>query len=139
MKRAGFTWDTNKNVLLKDGSEFCRLMDVEDQFIIKHHPLSKEDIQLTKLTAFTAAEKKKKNYPKLSALPKKSEASGEVWHARISHPGPDVIKHLETATEGTIIKGPGPLTTECKAYSLSKSKQIILRRPPEYPATEPFE
>ena len=81
MKKAGFTWDTNNNVILKDGSEFCRLMDIKDQFIIEHYPLSEEDIQLTKLAAFTAAEKKKKNYPKLSALLKKSKASGEVWHA----------------------------------------------------------
>ena len=36
MKKAGITWDTNNNLLLKDGSEFCRLKDVEDQFIIKH-------------------------------------------------------------------------------------------------------
>jgi len=78
MKKAGFTWDTNNNMILKDGSEFCRLMDVEDQFVIEHHPLSEEDIQQAKLAAFTAAEKKKKNYPKLSSLPKKSEASGEV-------------------------------------------------------------
>ena len=50
-----------------------------------------------------------------------------------------MIKHLETATEGAIVKGPSPSTTECEACSLSKSKQIISRRPPEHPATVPFE
>ena len=45
MKKGGFSWDTDRNTLIKDGSEFCSVTDIKDQFIIKYQPVSDADIQ----------------------------------------------------------------------------------------------
>ena len=134
MKKGGFSWDIDRNTLIKDGLEFCSVTDIEDQFVIEYRPVSDADIQQASAFAMTP-----KYYPKLSARPKKSEASAELWHLRTGHPGKDPIKHLKESTRGAIVHGDGLTTIECEACSLSKAHEIISRRPSDHPATQPFE
>jgi len=133
--KGGITWNTDNNTLYRHGSEFCKVIDVEDQFVIEHRKVS--DIENQHAAFATSTEGSKQHKP--SRMPKKSEATGEVWHRRMGHAGPEPIRHLSTHTQGAVVKGEGPLTIDCEACCLSKSHQLISRRPPEHPATEPFE
>src|SRR5947208_12911973 len=68
MKKGGFSWDIDRNTLIKDGLEFCSVTDIEDQFIIEYRPVSDADIQQASTFATTP-----KYYLKLSTRLKKSE------------------------------------------------------------------
>ena len=62
-------------------------------------------------------------------------------HHIYAHPGPRTISHLQNAVEGLRIKNgdPAPKWTECEECIQTKMNQQISRRPPEAPATRPFE
>jgi GAG-pre-integrase domain len=64
-----------------------------------------------------------------------SKGDAALWHARMGHPGPMSLHKLGLNCLGVALRGPS--ITECKACSLAKIKQQILRRPPERTLTAP--
>lgn len=140
IKDAGGTWDDENNCLKQNGQELCKVMEIENQFVLEYRPPTDDDKQRTiLLAALSKAKRRRRANPRLSTLPKKSAASGDIWHSRLGHPSNEVLKHLNEATEGAIVTSPPSDSSSCEACCLSNTHQLISRRPPQNPATEPFE
>ena len=54
-------------------------------------------------------------------------AEVEVWHRRLGHAGPEILKQCAKRQLGTIIKG--PRTHECEVCAVSKAYRHISRVP----------
>lgn len=61
--------------------------------------------------------------------------TGEMWHARAGHLGPEALEKLVRMAKGVSIKGPSHL--ECEVCAKTLAKRIISRRPTER-AARPF-
>lgn len=64
--------------------------------------------------------------PSIMISPKeirKSEASEQLWHQRLGHPGPEVIKLIESSSVSVSKKG--PKANECENCALNKATKII--------------
>ena len=79
--------------------------------------------------AVFAAKTKTKSRAK-SRLPRAPEiASALAWHLKLTHAGPDAIKHLKDAALGVIVNRKDLSIIKCETCVVSKAKQIILKRP----------
>lgn len=102
-----------------------------------HHPYAKDPRE-----ASFSYHTKKVPSKKDMALEKKltSVASGDKWHIRLGHSGPETLKHLPSTVKGNIIVSSVPTTKECEVCMVSKAQQIISRSDfQEHPSTRPFQ
>ncbi|KAL3704530.1 hypothetical protein TMatcc_008201 [Talaromyces marneffei ATCC 18224] len=133
LRKQGIWWDTRRgyNCLRgKTDQVLAYLKEKEGQFVleyIKHdHPLVKTGfaIRRHRFNSWTSRKERK--------------ADANRWHARLGHPGPEVLKHLAGAAKGVRLTGisKGPTTVECESCGTSKAQRIIRREertPPHAP------
>ena len=66
----------------------------------------------------------------MSSEPVKASKTVMQWHKTLGHCGPDVIEQLKKKENITVVDDvKGPQTHECETCALSKSKEIMSRRP----------
>ena len=53
-----------------------------------------------------------------------SKAPAAIWHKQLTHYRPEVLEHLPTSVTGVKLAN-GPITTEYKIYTISKTYKII--------------
>ncbi|KAL3702648.1 hypothetical protein TMatcc_011227 [Talaromyces marneffei ATCC 18224] len=104
------------------------LKEKEGQFVLEYiehdHPLVKTGfaIRRHRFNSWTSRKERK--------------ADANRWHARLGHPGPEVLKHLAGAAKGVRLTriSKGPTTVECESCGTSKAQRIIRReeRTPPY-------
>jgi hypothetical protein len=62
-------------------------------------------------------------------VPKPLPATTEIWHARLGHPGPEILKHLAATTDAKILSGPQTSGGACDTCIQAKMKANISRAP----------
>ena len=126
LKKQGVIWDQindrlfNKNTGLK-------ICDVEDHFdlaVLEYHPV---------------------HYPHPipaqanSIQPRHQEvATPWIWHLRMGHCRPAVVKKLRAIPDVVMKEGAAPLTIECETCAVSKMHKLVNRMPTNR-ATKPFQ
>ena len=122
LRQKGYYWDNKpKTTLIRrsDDSVLCSLEEKHNQFVM-------EDIleEIDQAVFFT----RRNNF---NTWTKRRPQTGNalLWHARLEHPGPQVLEHLVNSSQGVCIKG--IITVECNACGTSKAKRQIRRFPRE--------
>ncbi|KAL3712549.1 hypothetical protein TMatcc_001248 [Talaromyces marneffei ATCC 18224] len=131
LRKQGIWWDTRRgyNCLRgKTDQVLAYLKEKEGQFVLEYiehdHPLVKTGfvIRRHRFNSWTSRKERK--------------ADANRWHARLGHPGPEVLKYLAGAAKGVRLTriSKGPTTVECESCGTSKAQRIIRReeRTPPY-------
>jgi len=116
-------WDTspgNDCLRRSDRSILSHLIDQYDQSVL-------EDLPYTYSKAAFVTRRNKFN-TQTQRQPNKAIAN--LWHLRLSHPGPQALEHLVYYSQGVRIKG--PTTVEYKACGISKAKIQTRRQPRDH-------
>ena len=128
LEERGFRWETKNNQLVRnDDSPVCKVKK-KGRFRVLEDA---EEIE----AAFPAIKVPK--YRKSARRPRpKSTGSGDLWHLRMGHVGPQALGWLGTMSLGVQLKGPA--THKCTACAGAKIHRIISRRSPDQSPTKPF-
>jgi reverse transcriptase-like protein/Pol polyprotein len=128
LEERGFRWETKSNQLVRnDDSPVCKVKK-KGRFRVLEDT---EEIE----AAFPAIKVPK--YRKSARRPRpKSTGSGDLWHLRMGHVGPQALGWLGIKSLGVRLKGPA--THKCTACAGAKIHQIISRRGPDQSPTKPF-
>ena len=118
LKAKGIQWNTEKEILTKDGKLWCQVLEKYNQFVIDYQPMA----------AFPANSYKPR--PPLHGTIKR-------WHQRMGHLYEEAVKHLLTAVNGATIDQ-SELVGICEICRISQAPQQISRRKPVQ-ATRPFQ
>ena len=104
-KAKGTYWDTQNDRLVHREHTVCSVTEKNGQWILEYNEPINED----------------GSFPARSAQPRPdSEGTGDTWHRRLGHLGPDAIEKLSTSTLGAApVKG--PTTIQCEVCSVSKA------------------
>jgi hypothetical protein len=128
LEERGFRWETKSNQLVRnDDSPVCKVKK-KGRFRVLEDTKEIE-------AAFPAIKVPK--YRKSARRPRpKSTGSGDLWHLRMGHAGPQALGWLGIKSLGVRLKGPA--THKCTACAGAKIHQIISRRGPDQSPTKPF-
>jgi hypothetical protein len=121
LEKRGITWQHKAKKLIRpDGTDLCKIIDFEDQYVIErlHQPY----------TAFPARRT-------TWAARKPATGTGMQWHLRLGHLGKDALEHLVNEVTGAKINGPRGI--DCDACAAAHAKRLISRRQPANHPTRP--
>jgi hypothetical protein len=128
LEERGFRWDTKTSKLVrKDDTPVCQIEKKGRYRILEDHAEAE--------AAFPAI-----HIPKCrrsARIPRpKSVGSGNLWHLRMGHAGPQALRQLGDKCLGVLLRGPA--THKCTACAGAKIHRIISRRRPDQRSTKPF-
>jgi Reverse transcriptase (RNA-dependent DNA polymerase) len=128
LEERGFRWDTKTGQLVRsDDSPVCQIKKKGRYRILEDH---------TEVEAAFPAIKVPKCRRSAKTPRPKSVGSGILWHLRMGHVGPQVLRQLGDKSLGVQLKGPA--THKCTACAGAKIHRIISRRKPDQKPTQPF-
>jgi hypothetical protein len=128
LEERGFRWDTKTNQLVRnDDSPVCVIRKKGRHRILEDH---------TEVEAAFPAVKVPKYRKSVKTPRPRSVGSGNLWHLRMGHVGPQALRQLGDRSLGVQLKGPA--THKCTACAGAKIHRIISRRVPEQSPTKPF-
>ena len=128
LEERGFRWDTKTGQLVRsDDSPVCQIRKKGRYRILEDH---------TEVEAAFPAIKVPKCRRSARTPRPKSVGSGILWHLRMGHVGPQVLRQLGDKSLGVQLKGPA--THKCTACAGAKIHRIISRRKPDQKPTQPF-
>ncbi|KAL3703700.1 hypothetical protein TMatcc_010892 [Talaromyces marneffei ATCC 18224] len=124
LRKQGIWWDGRRGFdCLRDEKNriVAYIKDREGQFVLEYithdHPMIKTGFMIRRhrFNSWTSRKERK--------------ANAERWHARLGHPGPQIIEYLAGAGRGVRLTGlsKGPTTVECEACASSKIHRLIRR------------
>lgn len=123
LQQQGYWWDTHeesKCLRRSDGSILCDVLDKHNQFVLEYLDKAIDRhtfyVRRNKFNSWTAR--------------KPAPVSGELWHLRLGHPGPQALEHLVNSSQGVRIKG--PTTVQCDGCGQAKIRRQIRREPREH-------
>jgi Reverse transcriptase (RNA-dependent DNA polymerase) len=128
LEERGFRWDTKSNYLVRnDNTPVCQVKKKGRYRILENV----EGIE----AVFPALAVPK--YRRRTQRPRpKSPGSGDLWHLRMGHVGPQALRQLGSKSLGVHLKGPA--THKCSACAGAKIHRMISRRGSEQGPTRPF-
>lgn len=124
LKKQGYWWDnkTPSNAIRRaDDSLLCNLTDQFGQNVIEYIPVDYPKSAF--ITRRQRLHTRKHSYG--------TRATGDKWHLRLGHPGPEALAHLQGSSRGVKLRG--PTGVECSNCGCSKAKQRVSREPREHP------
>jgi hypothetical protein len=125
LKNVDIHFDSENSRLHRKGKTFALLAEIGRSWVVEHNPIPAQ----ASLAMAT------------SHQDRTSEATAALWHQRLAHASPEVIKHLEQAAKDITVDQSTkcPLTVDCQTCSISKASKVISRRTEvEDKATGPF-
>jgi hypothetical protein len=124
--KGGIEWLTKEDKLILGNQVFCLVEQKIGQWVLEYNPIQQ-----------STETKRPSTFVVRSTQARISKAPATVWHERLAHYNPEVLKHLPTSVIGVKLVD-GPTTTECETCGISKAYKVISRRP-SLQAEEPFE